>query len=42
MFREPTTKRWEDSMRKNYGKGVAYDVVDGRGVIYVVPPCARC
>jgi quinoprotein glucose dehydrogenase len=38
MFREPTTKRWEDSMRKNYGKGVAYDVVDGRGVIYVVTP----
>ncbi len=38
MFREPPTKRWEDSMRKNYGKGVAYDVVNGRGVIYVVTP----
>lgn len=25
-------------MRKNYGKGVAYDVVDGRGVVYVVTP----
>jgi quinoprotein glucose dehydrogenase len=37
-FREPTTKRWEDSMRKNYGKGVAYDRIDGRGVIYVVTP----
>lgn len=37
-FREPPTKRWEDSMRKNYGKGVAYDVVDGRGVVYVVTP----
>ncbi len=37
-FREPHTKRWEDSMRKNYGKGVAYDEVDGRGVIYVVTP----
>ncbi|MGH7573630.1 MAG: PQQ-binding-like beta-propeller repeat protein, partial [Longimicrobiales bacterium] len=37
-FREPPTKRWEDSMRKNYGKGVAYDVVDGRGIIYVVSP----
>ncbi|NIY07243.1 MAG: hypothetical protein GWN02_02710, partial [Gemmatimonadetes bacterium] len=24
MFREPPTKRWERSMRKNYGKGVAY------------------
>ncbi|MFN2316751.1 MAG: PQQ-binding-like beta-propeller repeat protein [Gemmatimonadales bacterium] len=35
-FREPETKRWRDSMRKDYGKGVAYDVVDGRGRIYVV------
>jgi glucose dehydrogenase len=32
------TKRWEDSMRKNYGKGVAYEVVNGRGRIYVVDP----
>ncbi|MFQ6045500.1 MAG: PQQ-binding-like beta-propeller repeat protein [Gemmatimonadales bacterium] len=38
MFREPYTKRWENSMRKNYGKGVAYDVVDGRGRIYAVTP----
>ena len=38
MFREPPTKRWSDSMRKDYGKGVAYDVVDGRGRIYVVTP----
>ncbi|MAG70947.1 MAG: PQQ-binding-like beta-propeller repeat protein [Vicinamibacterales bacterium] len=37
-FREPTTKRWELSMRKNYGKGVAYDEVDGDGRIYVVTP----
>jgi glucose dehydrogenase len=37
-FREPPTKRWEDSMRKNYGKGVAYDIVDGRGRIYVITP----
>jgi quinoprotein glucose dehydrogenase len=37
-FREPETKRWRDSMRKDYGKGVAYDVVDGRGRIYVVSP----
>ena len=37
-FREPPTKRWEDSMRKNYGKGVAYDVVNGEGRIYVVTP----
>jgi quinoprotein glucose dehydrogenase len=38
MFREPPTKRWHDSMRKDYGKGVAYDVVDGRGRVYVVTP----
>ncbi|MDX1450044.1 MAG: PQQ-binding-like beta-propeller repeat protein, partial [Acidimicrobiia bacterium] len=25
-------------MRKNYGKGVGYDVVDGRGRIYVITP----
>ncbi len=32
------TPRWEQSMRQNYGKGVAYDVVDGRGRIYVIDP----
>ena len=37
-FREPHTKRWEDSMRKNYGKGVAYGEVDGTGMIYLVTP----
>jgi quinoprotein glucose dehydrogenase len=37
-YREPSTKRWHDSMRKDYGKGVAYDQVDGRGRIYVVTP----
>ncbi|HEX6309927.1 MAG TPA: PQQ-binding-like beta-propeller repeat protein [Longimicrobiales bacterium] len=37
-FREPHTERFERSMRQNYGKGVAYDEVDGRGVIYVVTP----
>jgi quinoprotein glucose dehydrogenase len=37
-FREPETKRWKDSMRKDYGKGVAYDIVNGRGRIYVVSP----
>ncbi|MCY3612610.1 MAG: PQQ-binding-like beta-propeller repeat protein [Gemmatimonadetes bacterium] len=37
-FREPHTKRWEDSMRKDYGKGVAYAEVDGRGMIYLVTP----
>ena len=38
MFREPYTERWERSMRKDYGKSVAYDRIDGRGVIYVVTP----
>ena len=37
-FREPPTRRWENSMRKNYGKGVAYEVVNGEGRIYVVTP----
>tara|TARA_Y100000588_G_scaffold382112_1_gene468969 strand:+ start:456 stop:1121 length:666 start_codon:yes stop_codon:yes gene_type:complete len=37
-FREPPTKRWEDSMRKSYGKGVAYEEVNGEGRVYVVTP----
>ena len=37
-FREPPTKRWENSMRKNYGKGVAYAEIDRRGVIFLVTP----
>jgi glucose dehydrogenase len=37
-FREPTTKRWEESPRQDYGRGVAYGQIDGRGVIYVVTP----
>jgi quinoprotein glucose dehydrogenase len=37
-FREPTTFRWEYSMRKNHGKGVAYANVDGRDVVYVITP----
>ena len=37
-FREPHTVRWERSPRQNYGRGVAYAEVDGRGVIYVVTP----
>ncbi|MEX2582278.1 MAG: hypothetical protein WD766_03345, partial [Gemmatimonadota bacterium] len=37
-FREPHTVRWERSPRQNYGKGVAYHEVDGRGVIYLVTP----
>jgi quinoprotein glucose dehydrogenase len=38
MWREKDNPRWEASTRKNYGKGVAYAEVDGRGVIYVVTP----
>jgi quinoprotein glucose dehydrogenase len=37
-FREPHTPRWDQSSRQNYGKGVAYAEVDGRGVIYAVTP----
>ena len=38
VFREPNTLRWERSMRQNYGKGVTYAEVDGRGVIYITTP----
>ena len=37
-FREPLTQRWANSMRKNYGKGVAYGEVAGEGRIYLVTP----
>jgi glucose dehydrogenase len=37
-FREPYTERWENSPRQNYGRGVAYSEIDGRGVIYLVTP----
>jgi quinoprotein glucose dehydrogenase len=37
-FREPSTFRWEYSMRKNHGKGVAYANINGRDVVYVVTP----
>ena len=37
-FREPETKRWADSMRKSYGKGVAYEEVNGERRIYIVTP----
>ena len=37
-FREPSTFRWEYSMRKNHGKGVAHANIDGRDIIYVVSP----
>ncbi len=35
---EPETFRWEYSMRKNHGKGVAYANVDGRDIVYVITP----
>ena len=35
---EPETFRWEYSMRKNHGKGVAYGEIDGRAVVYMVSP----
>ena len=38
MYREPNTKRWEESMRASYGKGVGYAEIDGRGVIYTITP----
>ena len=37
-YREPNTARYEYSMRKDYGKGIAYAEVNGRDVIYIVSP----
>ncbi|MYF75839.1 MAG: PQQ-binding-like beta-propeller repeat protein, partial [Acidobacteria bacterium] len=37
-YAEPDTRRFEESMRSSYGKGVAYAEIDGRLVIYVVSP----
>jgi glucose dehydrogenase len=37
-FREPETMRYLRSPRTDFGKGVAYADVDGRGVIYVTSP----
>jgi len=37
-YGEPRTPRWEYSMRADYGKGVAYAKIDGRGVIYISSP----
>ena len=34
-FREPETMRFRRSPRADFGKGVAYAEVDGRGVIYI-------
>ncbi len=37
-FTEPNTFRHEYSMRKGYGKGVAYAQVDGRDVVFITSP----
>jgi glucose dehydrogenase len=37
-YREPNTRRWEYSMRKDYGKGVAHASIDGRDIIYIISP----
>jgi glucose dehydrogenase len=37
-FTEPNTHRYEYSMRKGYGKGVAFAEIDGRGVVYITSP----
>ena len=37
-FREPETIRYLRSPRADFGKGVAYAEVDGRGVIYLTTP----
>ena len=37
-FREPETMRYLRSPRSDFGKGVAYAEVDGRGVIFISSP----
>ncbi|MGI9249762.1 MAG: PQQ-binding-like beta-propeller repeat protein [Pseudohongiellaceae bacterium] len=37
-FRLPHTERWDYSMRADYGKGVGYAEIDGKGVIYIITP----
>jgi quinoprotein glucose dehydrogenase len=37
-YREPNTTRYERGMRNNYGKGVAFGEVNGRGVIFYTSP----
>ncbi len=37
-FTEPNTFRYEYSMRKGYGKGIAYAEVAGRGVVFITSP----
>ena len=37
-FTEPKTPRYEYSMRKGYGKGIAFGEIDGRGVVFITSP----
>ena len=37
-YREPRTPRGNYSMRADYGKGVGFGYVDGRGVVYIISP----
>ena len=37
-YREPRTGRGNYSMRADYGKGVGFGYVDGKGVVYIVSP----
>jgi quinoprotein glucose dehydrogenase len=37
-YREPGTPRYDYSMRKDYGKGVGYGEINGRGVVYIISP----
>lgn len=37
-YHEPDTYRYEYSMRADYGKGVAYAEVNGKGVVYISTP----
>ena len=37
-YREPKTPRAEYSMRADYGKGVAFGYIDGRGVVLIISP----
>jgi quinoprotein glucose dehydrogenase len=37
-YGEPKTARYEYSMRADYGKGIAYAEIDGRGVVYISSP----
>ena len=37
-YREPKTPRAEYSMRADYGKGIAYTEINGRGVVIIISP----